>query len=136
MAEQQSGELVHHSEAARNSAAASGDIDEAGVTSRLRRFTGKIPFAVQTMAMFYAMKDPRTSMVDRVIMLGAIGYVVSSVDAWSESMGGFADDAGVVAVAVAKVSRSLLPEHFDQARAFFGITDDDEDDEVGFGVPV
>jgi uncharacterized membrane protein YkvA (DUF1232 family) len=112
-------------------------IDEVGVTSRLRRFTGKIPFAVQTMAMYYAMKDPRTSMVDRVIMLGAIGYVVSSVDAWPEFMGGFADDAGVVAVAVAKVSRSLLPEHFELARAFFGIDeDDDDDDEVGFGVPV
>lgn len=112
-------------------------IDEVGITSRLRRFTGKIPFALQTMAMYYAMKDPRTSMVDRVIMLGAIGYVISSVDAWPEFMGGFADDAGVVAVAVAKVSRSLLPEHFDQARAFFGMdADDDDDDEVGFGVPV
>jgi uncharacterized membrane protein YkvA (DUF1232 family) len=114
-----------------------GALDEVGLVSRLRRFTGKIPFAVNTMAMYYALKDSRTSMVDRVIMLGAIGYVVSSIDAWPEFMGGFADDAGVVALAVAKVSRSLLPEHFAAAREFFGITeDDDDDDEIGFGVPV
>lgn len=130
MSEQQPNNLEHQ---LLNSSAA---FDEVGVTSRLRKFTGKIPFAVQTMAMFYAMKDPRTSMVDRIIMIGAIGYVMSSVDAWPEFMGGFADDAGVVAVAVAKVSRSLLPEHFEQARAFFGINDEDDEDEVGFGVPV
>jgi uncharacterized membrane protein YkvA (DUF1232 family) len=103
---------------------------------RLRRFTGKIPFAVQTMAMYYALKDPRTPALDRIIMLGAIAYVMSSVDAWPEFMGGFADDAGVVAIAVTKVARSLREEHFSAARTFFGVSEESEEDDEQYGVPI
>jgi len=110
-------------------------IDETGLTTRLRRMTGRIPLAVQTLALFHAMKDPRTSAIDRVIMLGAIGYVVSAVDAWPDFLGGFADDAGVVGLAIAKASRSLRPEHFEKAREFFALEEDD-DDEDAYGVPV
>ncbi|AWM88722.1 YkvA family protein [Microvirga sp. 17 mud 1-3] len=84
---------------------------------KLRRVGGKIPFAEDLVAAFYCAVDPTTPKRVKVILMGAIAYFILPTDAVSDFLPliGFADDAAVLATAIAQVAGSITDEH--RARA-------------------
>jgi len=96
--------------------------DEAGVLSdawaMLRRIGRRLPFAQDALAAYYCAIDPQTDRRVKLTLAGALAYFVMPVDLMPDFLPlvGFTDDAAVIAAALAAVSRSIRPEHRDQAR--------------------
>jgi uncharacterized membrane protein YkvA (DUF1232 family) len=96
--------------------------DEAGVLSdawaMLRRIGRRLPFAKDALAAYYCAIDPRTDRRVKLTLAGALAYFVMPVDLMPDFLPlvGFTDDAAVIAAALAAVSRSIRPEHREQAR--------------------
>ena len=76
----------------------------------LRRLAVNLPFAGDLLAAFHCATDPRTPARVKLVLFGAIAYFVTPLD-------GVADDAAVIAAAVAAVAGSITPEHRAKARA-------------------
>jgi len=96
--------------------------DEEGLKRRfwakLKRVAGKIPFAEDLVAAFFCATDPSTPSRVKLILLGAIAYFVFPADAVTDLLPlfGFADDAAVLAAAIAQVAGSITDEHRAKAR--------------------
>ncbi len=96
--------------------------DEARVRSgfwpKLRRNIGRLPFAEDLVAAWYAMLDPVTPHTPRAILLGALAYFVMPADIVPDILvgTGFLDDATVLGVALQAVQRHILPVHRERAR--------------------
>jgi uncharacterized membrane protein YkvA (DUF1232 family) len=96
--------------------------DEAGVLSdawaMLRRIGRRLPFAQDALAAYYCAIDPQTDRRVKLTLAGALAYFVMPVDLMPDFLPllGFTDDAAVIAAALAAVSRSIRPEHREQAR--------------------
>ena len=99
--------------------------DESGILSDtlslLKRVARKLPFAQDALALYYCARDPATETRTKLIILGALAYFVLPVDAIPDILPvlGYADDAAVLAAAVAAVKGSIKPEHHDRARDTF-----------------
>nr|WP_194164686.1 YkvA family protein [Microvirga thermotolerans] len=99
--------------------AAGGDDGVAsGFWAKLRRVGGRIPFAEDLVAAFYCATDPATPKRVKVILMGAIAYFVLPTDAVSDFLPllGFADDAAVLATAIAQVAGAITEEHRAKAK--------------------
>lgn len=93
------------------------NLDERSFWTKLRRFIGRIPFAVDLLAIYYCMKDPETDLWAKAIILSALIYFVMPLDAIPDWLpGGFVDDAAAVAAAIKAVGSQLKPRHYAQAR--------------------
>jgi uncharacterized membrane protein YkvA (DUF1232 family) len=96
--------------------------EEAGVLSdawaMLRRIGRRLPFAQDALAAYYCAIDPQTDRRVKLTLAGALAYFVMPVDLMPDFLPlvGFTDDAAVIAAALAAVSRSIRPEHREQAR--------------------
>jgi len=96
--------------------------DEAGVLAdawaMLRRIGRRLPFAQDALAAYYCAIDPQTDRRVKLTLAGALAYFVMPVDLMPDFLPlvGFTDDAAVIAAALAAVSRSIRPEHREQAR--------------------
>ncbi|WP_229426606.1 YkvA family protein [Microvirga alba] len=96
--------------------------DEEGVTrkfwAKLKRVGSRIPFAEELLAAFYCATDPATPRRVKLILMGAIAYFVLPTDAIPDILPliGFADDAAVLAAAIAQVSGSITEQHRAKAR--------------------
>ena len=96
--------------------------DEAGVLSdawaMLRRIGRRLPFAQDALSAYYCAIDPQTDRRVKLTLAGALAYFVMPVDLMPDFLPllGFTDDAAVIAAALAAVSRSIRPEHREQAR--------------------
>lgn len=95
--------------------------DEARVRAqfwpKLRRNLGRLPFAVDLVAAWYAMLDPATPQTARAVLIGALIYFVIPTDVIPDFIvgTGFLDDATVLGFALQTVQRHIRPEH--RARA-------------------
>ena len=95
--------------------------DAARVRSRfwpkLRRNLGRLPFAADLVAAWYAMLDPMTPTTARAVLLGALAYFVMPADIIPDVIvgTGFLDDATVLGFALQTVQKHIRPEH--RARA-------------------
>jgi len=80
---------------------------------KLARFAANVPFADELVAAYYCAFDRRTPHTVRITLLGALAYFVLPADAVPDFLPlvGFADDAGVLAAAVAAVTRHITPAH-------------------------
>lgn len=89
----------------------------------VRKFGSKVPFAVDAVAMFYALKDSRTSMRDKAIIAGALIYWIDPFDLVPDFIisAGQLDDLTIVIAALAKVRSSVTEEHRAKARAILGL---------------
>lgn len=87
---------------------------------KLRSSLGRIPFADKIIAAYYAAIDPDTPFRSKAILMGSLAYFVMPVDAVPDFIAllGFTDDAAVLMLALRTVSTSMLPRHYDQARAW------------------
>ncbi len=77
-----------------------------------------IPFMEEVVAGYYAMLDPRTPAKSRLILIAALAYFVSPVDAIPDFIFalGFVDDASILMAAFAAVRSSIRDEHRQAAR--------------------
>jgi uncharacterized membrane protein YkvA (DUF1232 family) len=89
-----------------------------GFWSKLRRVSGRIPFAEDLVAAYYCATDPATPNRVRLILMGAIAYFILPTDAVADVLPflGFADDAAVLATAITQVANSITDTHRTKAR--------------------
>lgn len=67
---------------------------------------------IKVLELFYALQSPDTPVWAKGIIVAALGYFISPVDAIPDVVpfAGFADDLGVVTAALATVMTSITPE--------------------------
>ncbi len=101
--------------------AADEELARAGFWRKLRRVMGRIPFAEELVAAYYCATDRQTPAHVRGVLMAAIGYFIVPTDMIPDFIAtlGFVDDATVLTLAIASVSRHIKPEHESKARAFF-----------------
>ncbi len=103
--------------------------DEARVRNdfwaKIRRVGRNLPFVEDAVAAYYCTLDPATPNRVKLILLAAIAYFVMPLDAVTDLLPlfGFADDAAVLAAAIAQVAGAIDEEHRQKARAT--LSDDD-----------
>ena len=97
--------------------------DEPGIRrdfwTKLRRVGRQLPFAEDLLAAYYCTLDPATPRRVKLVLLAAIAYFVAPIDAIPDILPiiGFADDAALVAAAIAQVAGAITDEHRGKARA-------------------
>ena len=86
--------------------------------AKLTQTAGRIPFAEQVTAMFYAIKDTRTPKSVKVTLAAALLYFIVPTDAIPDFVAGFGftDDFAVLTLALRKAGSALRDEHFDLSR--------------------
>ena len=93
-------------------------IDEQGFWSKLGKYAKKAGrgLVLNVLILFYAFPD--ASAADKAVIAGAIAYFILPVDLIPDFLpGGFADDASVIAAAVAKIRMSASKEVIRRAEA-------------------
>src|ERR1700720_159092 len=90
-----------------------------GFWPKAKRVAGKLPFAEDLLAAYYAAFDRQTPLQVKAALLGALAYFVLPFDAIPDvlPMIGFTDDAAVLATALRLVAGHITPLHRAAARA-------------------
>lgn len=89
---------------------------------RFIRGTGrKVRFLPKLMALFYCLQDKDTPAVVKLVLMGALGYVILPLDLMPDGLLGLGwmDDAAVVAAAVHFAGAYIKPEHREKVRSIF-----------------
>lgn len=83
-----------------------------------RRYAKRLPFAETMMAMFFALKDPKTPMWVKGTVAAALAYFALPIDVVPDFIVGlgFTDDMATVMAAYKAVSSHVNDEHRDHAR--------------------
>ncbi len=70
-------------------------------------------FIEKALLLFYVFKDKDTPIIDKGIIIGALGYLIFPVDAIPDFIPivGYSDDAGALVTALKKVSGNITKEH-------------------------
>jgi len=73
----------------------------------------------KALELYYAAQDPRTPTWAKTVIIGALGYFITPLDALPDvaPLVGFTDDLGVLAMAMATVATYITPEIRERARA-------------------
>ncbi|MGM0877525.1 MAG: YkvA family protein [Bacillota bacterium] len=88
---------------------------------KIKKFTGKIPFTKEAVAMYYCSLDSKTPLWAKGIALGALAYFISPADAIPDAIValGFVDDAAIITAALKAISDNVTDEHHKKAEDFF-----------------
>lgn len=72
----------------------------------------------KALVMYYSAMDPDTPVWAKTILIGALGYFISPIDAIPDLIPivGYSDDLGAVAAALSMVAAHIKPEHKEQAK--------------------
>ena len=91
-----------------------------GFWPKLRRTVGRIPFTDDLLAAYYCATDRTTPGYVKAVLLAALAYFVVPTDLIPDFIAafGYADDATVLAGAIAAVRRHITPAHRDRAAAY------------------
>jgi uncharacterized membrane protein YkvA (DUF1232 family) len=86
--------------------------------AKLKRVARKVPFAEDLLAAYFCATDPATPRRVKLILLAAVAYFVVPTDALPDLLPllGFADDAAMLAAAIAQVAGTINDAHRDKAR--------------------
>lgn len=84
-----------------------------GFWPKIARTAARIPFADQVLAVYYAARDPETPPAAKGLMLAALAYFVSPIDAIPDMLVGvgFTDDAAVIAAVMATLAAHVRDRH-------------------------
>ena len=79
--------------------------------------------------LYFALQSPTITKKDKLIIYGALGYLILPIDLFPDFLpGGFTDDIAGLAVAIYKIARNITPDVRDKARAkvdeWFGKVDE------------
>jgi len=85
----------------------------AGFWDKMRRAAGRIPFAEEAVAAWYAVQDPATPRHVKAVLVAALAYFVMPTDALPDFMPalGFVDDASVFWSVWQMLSKYVTDEH-------------------------
>lgn len=102
---------------------------------KLLRVAGRIPFADDLAAAWYAAIDPATPRKAKAVLFAALGYFMMPADMVPDVIAGlgFTDDATVLATALSIVGTQIRSRHRVQARRLLGLPDpvrDNKDEEA------
>ena len=86
--------------------------------AKISKNSEKIPFAEQITAVYYAVKDPRTSIKVKATLAGALAYFILPTDLFPDFLVGFgfSDDFAVLMLALKRIGPAVKPEHYELAR--------------------
>jgi uncharacterized membrane protein YkvA (DUF1232 family) len=98
-------------------------IEDASFWRKVRAVAGRVPFTVEVVAAWFAMRDPATPWRHKAVLAGAIAYFILPLDAIPDVILpiGYADDAAAITAAVAAASMSITDLHRIQARRALGL---------------
>ena len=108
-------------------------LDEETVWEKVKRTAKKAGREVikLVLTLVYVLGDEDTPMSAKAIVLGALGYFVSPVDAIPDFLpGGFVDDLAVLTVAAVMVLAHIKTEHRERAEAWCDETFGPEQEET------
>lgn len=93
-----------------------------GFWKKLKGAAAKVPFVLDTVAMYYCALDQKTPLWAKGIAFAALAYFVLPADAVPDfiPIAGFTDDAGAIAAAVTALGKNVTEEHKTRARAWAG----------------
>lgn len=91
-----------------------------GFWPKIRKVAARLPFAADALSVWYCARDQETPASAKAMMMAALAYFVTPVDAIPDVIAGlgFTDDAAVFAAVLAVVGRHLKPRHKAAAQAF------------------
>lgn len=102
---------------------------ESGLLQKLSKFAGKMGKEVvyHILTLYYALQDPNLSKADRMLIYGALGYLILPADLIPDltPLLGFTDDAAALMVVIKKIkiseetkakAREKLGEWFDKEK--------------------
>ena len=87
--------------------------------NKLNKFARKLGHEAveKLLILYYCFQDPETPKRQKMIILGALGYFIMPFDAIPDLLpGGWTDDLGVIALAIAKVTASINDTHITKAK--------------------
>jgi len=89
-----------------------------GFIPKVLRLVGRIPFADDLAAAYYAARDPKTPLKAKAVLLAAVAYFVTPMDLLPDFITGlgFTDDATVLATALGVVGMHVTDKHRAAAR--------------------
>ncbi len=89
-----------------------------GLIPKLMRMVGRIPFADDLVAAWYAARDPHTPTRAKAVLFAAVAYFVTPMDLLPDFITGlgFTDDATVLATALGLVGMHVKEPHRAAAR--------------------
>jgi uncharacterized membrane protein YkvA (DUF1232 family) len=98
--------------------------------AKLKRVGRQLPFTEDLLAAYYCATDPATPKRVKLVLVGALAYFVLPTDVVPDFLPllGFADDAAMLAAAIAQVAGAITDSHRGKARELL-------DDEAGWGQP-
>jgi uncharacterized membrane protein YkvA (DUF1232 family) len=98
--------------------------------AKLKRAGRRLPFVEDLLAAYFCATDPVTPKRVKLVLAGALAYFILPADAVPDLLPllGFADDAAMLAAALAQVADAITDSHRDRAR-------DTLRDEGGWGEP-
>ncbi len=90
---------------------------------KLLRVAGRLPFADDLAASYYAALDPQTPLKVKAVLLAALAYFVVPTDVLPDFIAGFGftDDATVLATALGIVGGQIEEHHRRAARRLLGL---------------
>ncbi|MEM5516147.1 YkvA family protein [Henriciella sp. AS95] len=91
--------------------------------TKLLKVAGRLPFADDLAASYYAAMDPKTPKKAKAVLFAALGYFVVPTDALPDVIAGlgFTDDATVLATALGIVGSQIKEKHRRAARRLLGL---------------
>lgn len=94
-----------------------------GLVPKLVRLAGKLPFADDLAAAYYAARDPLTPAKAKAVLFAAAAYFVMPADLVPDVVVGlgFTDDATVLATALSVVGMHVKERHRVMARTLLGL---------------
>ena len=101
-----------------------------GFMPKLLRLAGKLPFADDLAAAYFAAIDPATPRKAKAVLFAALAYFVMPTDSVPDFIVGFgfADDATVLATALSIVGAQVRDHHRRSARRLLGLSEPETDD--------
>lgn len=94
-----------------------------GFIPKILKVVGRVPFADDLAAAYYAARDPATPAKAKAVLLAAVAYFVIPTDALPDMIIGlgFTDDATVLATALGVVGSHIKESHRRAARRLLGL---------------
>ena len=70
------------------------------------------------LVLYYALQSPTITKKDKLIIYGALGYLILPIDLLPDFLpGGYTDDVAGLAIAIFKIARNITPEVRAKAQA-------------------
>ena len=88
-----------------------------GFWAKTKQIAAKVPFVLDSVAMYYCAIDQKTPLLAKGIALAALAYVINPFDIMPDAIPalGFTDDAAAVVAALKTVDKHVTNEHKQKA---------------------